>query len=219
MKALRAMLCLAVAASVGLCAEPPGTVTSGWPETVLYRGKRRNAKWLNAAYIHFRTKIARVGKVWIDAERPQRWATKIEPGMGARIAGKVLVLLGEKDCVVRLLQYDLAYLRRSSARYGESSKPWFYDADAQAVRVTGIEVPEGQPMLTGTVAATGTTVVDGRKLVHCVPLPWPREPLSKGAFVEALDSGFLLGRWEHKSKIVNRRTGSRYPVWTRRLVK
>jgi len=195
-----------------------------WPASVSYQGRTRDAAWLDATFVYFRSKLVEVDGAWVMTAPRDRWAEDMRPGEAAMVRIQPTKVLADDDFLVRLAGKTSAAERSTLARIGgvvdPGARPTQFSASGSIVRLTGATPPKSG---TSTkhwqlrVAALRIVTVGNDRVVACVPMPDKSEPLSRQQFLNCLESGFRLYEWRWKYKPLRPR--GKIATWYRRYVK
>jgi len=167
------------------------TGATAWP-AVTYKGKPRDARWLDATYAYFKARMAVVEGQAVATQRVYEGGVRLKVGDCSQVVGKIVQVQPQAKAVLITYQFGVAGWNGPTA-------------DDAWLQVKGIETAglvDGAPWH-GTVAAVGTyRYVDGLGRQHsvlaCVPLPEKRPPITREQFAAALSGGFELVRWTRR---------------------
>ena len=177
--------------------EPSRRPEYTWPP-VSYKGKARDAAWLQRQYERFRSKLAIVHGYPVDLGRDLSVkAYAMPPNVGVRMTGSVLQVLEQGQVLLRV------------------------DCLENVIHIKGIStgaVVDGQYVAVDC-ACIGTfryaSVLGAVKTVlSCVACPRRTTPITRDEFVTILRSGLELTVWK-KRKATVRYSGKRYVIGSR----
>ena len=171
-----------------------------WP-AASYKGKPRDAKWLEAAYTYFMDKVTIIEGQAVDTRRVFDHVDGLELGTcfkGALVINQVL----DGELLLRVqgaVQNPYHGIRGGG--------PLNLAAKGSMIHVKGVATAGlvDDAWWKGTLAGVGTyryvTVTGAASTVlSCVLLPEKRPPLTRPQFLAVLKSGFELARWSRRPR-------------------
>jgi len=188
-----------------------------WP-AASYKGKPRDARWLEAAYTYFMDKVAIIEGQAVDTRRVFDHVDGLKLGTcfkGSLVINQVLdgeLLLRFKGSV----QNPLHGVRGGG--------PLNLPTKLRIIHVKGVDTAGlvDDAWWKGTLAGVGsyryvTPYKATKTVLSCVVLPDKRPPLTRPQFLDVIKSGFELARWSRRQRPTSQPGFGRY-IYERRPV-